>query len=154
MNSEVGVGIRDFSYDFNWKIEVLDVEAHTISANGQISSADIKIRGPLLRVRWELIEECYKLRWGDKLPLEGSADDRIIFLPDVKPVPGQETWALHVVHATAEHTYMNMGIVLAKENDADDTWIRVGSFQQYDWPTCPTTFFQDGLEETTTVVIL
>jgi len=154
LNTEVTPGIQDFNYSFSWKIKVLDAVADLASASGQISSAHIKINGPLLPVRCENVGDDYKLSWGEVTPLWNTADDRVCFLPDVRPDPYQKLWALHVVHATAEHTYMNMGIVVTKQNDRDDTWIRVGSFRQYDWPSNPTTFFQDGLAKMTTLVIL
>jgi len=154
LNTEVTPGIQDFNYSFSWKIKVLDAVADLISANGQISSAHIKISGPLMPVRCENAGNDYKLSWGEVTHLKNSSDDGVCFLPDVIPDPDQKLWALHVVHATAEHTYMNMGIVVTKQNDRDDTWIRVGSFRQYDWPSNPTTFFQDGLTKMTTLVIL
>ena len=154
LNTAVTPGIQDFNYSFSWKIKVLDVGTNVVSANGQISSAHIKISGPLLRVRYKKSGTNYQLRWGKIVPLVNSSDDRVCFLPDVIPDPDQELWALHIVSAISTHAYMNMGIVVTKENDADDTWIRVGSFRQYDWPSNPTTFFQDGLAEMTTLVIL
>jgi len=155
LNTKVTPGIQDVDYNFNWKSKVLEADVDLVSANGQISGARIKINGPLLPVRWENVGKNFNnLRWGEVTPLWNSADDRVCFLPDVRLDPDQKLWALYIVHATAEYTYMNMGIVVTKENDGDETWIRVGSFRQYDWPSNPTTFFQDGLAVMTTLVIL
>ncbi|KAF9557289.1 HET-domain-containing protein [Agrocybe pediades] len=164
LNAEVAVGLQDFNYAFEWKAEVLEAAAQGVLANGQISSAYIRIRGPLVKVTWVFDEdgERYRLRWGDVEPEENSADDRVYFLPDVQPATGanngSEAWALHIVKATSENSYMNMGIVVAKEYEGphseNRTYVRIGSFKQYDWPSNPTTFFEDGRAQMVTLVVV
>ncbi|KAF4618342.1 hypothetical protein D9613_011695 [Agrocybe pediades] len=164
LNAEVAVGLQDFNYAFDWKAEVLEAAAQGVLANGQISSAYIRIRGPLVKVTWVFDEdgERYRLRWGDVEPEENSADDRVYFLPDVQPATGanngSEAWALHIVKATAENSYMNMGIVVAKEYEGphseNRTYVRIGSFKQYDWPSNPTTFCEDGRAQMVTLVVV
>lgn len=154
LNARVNPGIQDFDYAFDWKAELLEAVVHPAAANGQLLSAYIKIRGPLQRVRWEAVENGYKLRWGEKVARENTADDGIAFLPDVAPDPEQELWALLVVHGAALTTWMNMGLVVAKKDGNREIWVRVGSFRQYDWPTNPTEFFEDGGAETRELVIV
>ncbi|KAF9461033.1 heterokaryon incompatibility protein-domain-containing protein [Collybia nuda] len=154
LNSEVGVGIQDFDYTFNWKIELLEAVTKPAAANGQLLSAHIRVRAPLMLVRWEAVENGHKLRWGKSIPTENSADDRVYFLPDIEPDPNKEFWALQVVHATSHNSWMNMGLVIAKMGTGDSVWVRVGSFRQYDWPTSSTEFFTDGNAEMRELVIV
>ncbi|KAH9475557.1 hypothetical protein JR316_0012673 [Psilocybe cubensis] len=159
LDSEVSPGIQDFNYTFNWKIDITDAAATLVAENGQISSAYIRVRGPLLKVRWEIPDEDededeysgYKLRWGSMVPEPNSADDRVIFLPDIKPNPGTDVYALQVVHATSSSSWMKMGLVVAlkaqdsdEEDAGEEVWVRVGSFRQYDWPVNTTSFFEEG----------
>ncbi|KAF9468073.1 heterokaryon incompatibility protein-domain-containing protein [Collybia nuda] len=156
LNSKVSAGIQDFNYTFNWKIELLDAVAYPAATNGQLLDAFIRLRGWLQLVWWEIVDDCYRLRWGETVPEPGSADDRIYFLPDIVPNAEQELWALLVVHAMAETTWMKMGLLVTRANSdvGEEKWIRVGSFRQYDWPTNPTTFFQDGRAEERELVII
>ncbi|PPQ85695.1 hypothetical protein CVT25_002729 [Psilocybe cyanescens] len=158
LDSEVAVGIQDFNYSFDWKIEILEAVTNLVAENGQLASAYIRARGPLLKVRWEQIDDDgeYKLRWGTTIAEENSADDRVIFLPDIEPDPRMEIWALLVVHATSSTTWMKMGLIVAKGNgDAgQDVWARVGSFRQYDWPENTTTFFEEGQADIRELVIV
>jgi hypothetical protein len=154
LNSQVSAGIQDFDYEFDWKVELLEAVVDPVAANGQLSYAHIRIRGLLQLVRWEVAENGYKLRWGEKVAKPNSADDRAYFLPDVPPDPEREVWALLVVHATGNTAWMNMGLLVAKQDMGGDVWVRVGSFRQYDRPTDTTEFFQGSGVEMRELVIV
>jgi len=154
LNSEVSPGIQDFNYTFHWKVELLEAFAQLVAANGQISSAHIRVRGLLQLVRWEEVENGYKLRWGDKHPEENGDGDNISFMPDILPDAGQELWALHIVYASSSTTWMNMGLVVTKKDVEGKQWVRIGSFRQYDWSANTTEFFQDDGAQMTELVIV
>ncbi|PPQ98372.1 hypothetical protein CVT26_013578 [Gymnopilus dilepis] len=154
LNCEVAPGLQDFSYTFDWKIELLEAAAQDVAANGQISGAHIRVRGLLQPVKWEEVENGYKLRMGDKIPEENSPDDGVMFMPDVLPGASQELWALLVVHASSSTAWMNIGLVVAKESTSNQRWVRVGSFRQYDWAENTTSFFQAGGAEITELLIV
>jgi len=144
LNTEVNVGIKDFNYEFHWKIELLEAVVQKASENGQLSGGHIRVKGPLMKVRWEDVGQVYKIRWGDRSFIWNTPDDGVSFLPDYLPDPEEDIWALLVVHAISEDTWMYMGLVVAKESDKQDSWTRVGSFRQYQWTGTVTEFFQEG----------
>jgi hypothetical protein len=86
--------------------------------------------------------------------MSNSTDYGVCFLPDTAPDPEQKLWALLVVHATGKTTWMNMGLVVARQDLGEDVWVRVGSFQQYDWLMNTTEFFQGGGVEMRELVIV
>ncbi|KAF9456170.1 heterokaryon incompatibility protein-domain-containing protein [Collybia nuda] len=148
LNCNVILGVLSSEYTYDGKIDLLDIVVQPAAANGQILYAHIRVRGLLQPVSWAQDEDSdtYELRWGDNIGTKGSTGSRdlVAFLPDIEPDPEKEMWALLVMRAASNTSWMNLGLVLSKKDPEGDIWVRVGAFRQYDFQTETTDFFCDG----------